>query len=108
MGVGDDKVGEMGGLLDRAQRLDRALEATEEIHERAHDQELRRKIPAEAVPLAHHRSKEVYEHGPHWNDQHHGRDDRDGLGPIGDRTVEIMMDANEWIEQRERPEADER
>ena len=39
----DDEV-EVGWLLERAQRLDRALEAAGQIHQRSHDQELRREI----------------------------------------------------------------
>ena len=42
--VRDDEVGEVGRLLDRAQRLGRALEAAEQVHDRAHDQELRRQV----------------------------------------------------------------
>ena len=38
--VGDDEIGEVRRLLDRAQGLGRALEAPEQIHDRAHDQEL--------------------------------------------------------------------
>src|ERR1700680_1024956 len=48
----NDEIREMGRLLDRAQGLDRALEAPQQIHERARDQELRREILPETVPPA--------------------------------------------------------
>ena len=104
----DDEVGEMRRLLDLAQRLGRPLEAAEQIHDRAHDQELRRQVPAEGVPAADHRAEEVHEHRPHRDDQQHRGDDRDRLGPVGDRAVEIVVDADERIEQRQRPEAHQR
>src|ERR1700751_6021976 len=104
----DDEVREMGRLLDGAQRLDRALETAQQVHDRAHDQELRRKIASEGVPPALYGAEEVHQHGPHWNDQQHGGDDRKRLGPIGNWAVKIMMNTNERIEQSKRPEADQR
>src|SRR5260370_19458313 len=98
----------MGRLADGAQRLDRALETHQEVHDRAHEQKLRRKIPSEAVPPAHHGAEEVHQYGPDWNDEQHGGDDRKRLGPVGNRTVEIMMDADEGVEQGKGPEADQR
>src|ERR1700760_1505018 len=104
----DDEVREMGRLLDGAQRLDRALETAQQVHDRAHDQELRWKILSEAVPPALHGAEEVHQHGPYWNDEKHGGDDCKRLGPVGNRAVKIVMDADKRIEQRERPEADQR
>src|SRR6202045_1794824 len=104
----DDEVREMGWLLDGAQRLDRALETAQQVHDRAHDQELRGKIPSEAVPPALHGAEEVHQHGPYWNDEQHGREDRKRLGPVGNWAVEIMMDADEGVEQGKGPEADQR
>src|SRR4029077_9433880 len=104
----DDEVREMSRLLYGAQRLDRALETAQQVHDRAHDQELRRKIATKAVPPALHGAEEVYHHGPHWNDEQHGGDDRKRLGPVGNWAIEIMMDADEGVEQGKGPEADQR
>src|SRR5260370_40594355 len=104
----DDEVREMGRLLDGAQRLNRALETAQQVHDRAHDQELRRKIASEAVPPALHGAEEVHQHGPYWDDEQHGGDDRKRLGPGGNWAVEIIMDADEGVEQAKGPEADRR
>src|SRR4030088_2171034 len=104
----DDEVREMGRLLDGAERLDRALETAQQVHDRAHDQELRRKIASEAVPPALHGAEEVHQYGPHWNDEQHGGDDRKRLGPVGNWAIEIMMDADERVEQGKGPKADQR
>src|SRR6266700_5347334 len=103
----DDEVREMRRLLNRPQRLDRALEAAGQIHERAHDQELCREIAPEGVPPATHRTEKIDQHRPHRNDQKHGGDDGKRLGPVGDRTVKIVMDADERIEEGKRPETNQ-
>ena len=45
--VRDDEIGEVGRLLNRPQGLGRALEAAEQVHDGAHDQELGRQVGAE-------------------------------------------------------------
>src|SRR3546814_2754875 len=48
------------------------------------------------------------QHGPHRHDQQHRGDDGQGLGPVGDRAVEVVVNADEGIEEGQRPEADQR
>ena len=105
----DDEVGEVGRLLDRAQGLGRALEAADQIHDRAHDQELRRQVPSRTScqrPIMVPKKFTSTVHTGMISSMEVMIAMR--LGPVGDRAVEIMMDADEGIEQRERPEADQR
>src|SRR5438445_13355658 len=92
------------GWLERAERLQRALEAADQVHERAHDQELRRQVPRELLPAADHGAEEVLQHLPHRDDQHHRRDNGDGIRPVGDRQEEIVVSPEEGQEERDSPE----
>src|SRR3546814_18009193 len=66
----------------------------------AHDEELGRQVAAEGVPAPDHGAEEVLQHGPHRHDQQHRGDDGQGLGPVGDRAVEVVVNADEGIDRK--------
>src|SRR3546814_927183 len=71
MGMRNDEIGEMSRLLDQPQGLGRSLKAAKEIHDRAHDQKLRREVATEGVPASVHGAEEIYHDRPHRDDQQH-------------------------------------
>ncbi len=105
--MADDEIGEVRQPLNFAQGFGRTLEAAEEIVEGADHQKFGRIRFLEPPPIGHESAVEILNHRPHRNDQHHRCHDRDGLRPIGDGTIDVVMRAHERIEERERPETDQ-
>ena len=113
MRMRDHKVGEMCEFLYPAQRFGRSLKATDQVIERRQQQELCsiavRVMPADDLtPPSFGGAEQIGDHRPHRDDEHHAGDDRNRLVVIRDRTEQVMVRADERIEESERPETEQR
>ena len=106
MRVTDHEIGKVSRLLDRTQGLGRTLETPQQVHDRTHDHKFGAQILTEIVPAPDHRAEEILQNRPHRDNQQHRSDDRQGLGPVGEGAVQVMVQPNEGIEHRQRPEPD--
>ncbi len=94
--------------LTLRRRVHRALEAGQEVEDRARHQELDRDVVLQLVPLALHRREEVPDEAPDRDHEHDGEEDRDRLQPLADGPVEHVVRAGPDVDEGERPEADHR
>src|ERR1700674_4595764 len=108
MRVTDDEVGEVSEPLHLTQCLCRPWKTSQQVVQRADDDEFRRIGILKVLPAPHESAVKVLYDRPYRDDEHHGGDDRYRLCPVWDRTVYVVVSADERIEERQRPESDQR
>ena len=108
VGVPHDPVGEVDDLLERERRLERALEAGDDVEDHAREEPADRQVAAHRVGAAAQRHEEVHDHREH----HHLDGDRRHHGAVlrvhRDGAEQEVVDALQRIEEGEAPEADQR
>ena len=107
MRVRDDPVGEMGEPLDIGQRLQRSLEAREEIPDRPRENKLTADIRIKVAKAIFHRQPEIYQDSHDGNDHPHTARDRNDFEPGWSRCLDEMMSSDVGVQKKNGPEADE-
>ncbi len=113
MRMGDDEIVEMRQFLHPAQGFDGSLETTQEIIQRAQDQEFPRigvgvGAAQHRPPAPPHGPEEIDGDRPDGDDQQHAGDDGDRLGPVGNGAEQVMMGPHEGIKERQGPKPEKR
>src|SRR5690606_30862166 len=104
VGVGDIKVGEVPGVVCKAERLKASLGRTDEVKDDTHKQEGDYITDAYAVPAAAHGHKEVGGAGDDGNEHAHAEHDRHGLEPPRERTENKVVRTDHRIKEHLCPE----
>src|SRR5579859_2095788 len=105
--VTGDPVGEVDQAVEAQDRLERPLDAGDEVEDRADDHELQGQALVDLAPLTPHRQPDISQEGKDRDKEAQAAEHGEGLQPAGGRGAQDMVLADQAVEESQAPEADQ-